>query len=204
MTQKAQARLHRSAYYDGTNGSAVVAEIADASINSGGTGNTTLVIDIVDAGQHSIPPQRHIVWTEYPNAPVSVLDTNLTDAALAQIYQELGNAASVASQLDGLADAVALLSAGGALIQSAKDDTDANGEVDFTWGAEFSAAPVVILAIQTSTAEVHSARLTAVSTTGASVHVGRSPVVAVLGVNVTAAMVNASGVTVHAVAVGTP
>jgi len=174
------------------------------SDGKGGTGNTTLVIDITDAGQHSIPAGRHIVWTEYPDTPVSVLDTNLTDAALAQIYWELGDVAGLTTQVEELESAVAALSTGGALIQSAKGTTDANGAVTFTWGTAFSAPPVVVLAVETSTAEAHSTRITSCTASAVSVHVARSPVVSILSVNVTAAMVNASGVTVHAVAVGTP
>lgn len=202
MAQKAQTRLHRSAYYDGTNGAAVVAEIPGASVNSGGTGNTTLVIDIVDAGQQTMPPGRHIVWTEYPGAPVTVLDTNLTDANLAQIYAELADAAAVAAQLDELAGAVESLAGGGPLVQSAKGTTGSNGVVTFTWGTAFSGTPTVVAAIQTTTAEVHTTRITACSASGVTIHVARSPIVAILGINVTAAMVDAAGVTVHVVAVG--
>lgn len=202
MAQKAQTRLHRSAYYDGTNGAAVVAEIPGASVNSGGTGNTTLVIDIVDAGQQAMPPGRHIVWTEYPGVPVTVLDTNLTDAHLAQIYRELSDTAAIAAQLDGLESAVESLAGGGSLVQSAKGTTDSNGAVTFIWDTPFSGTPVVVAEIQTATAEIHSTRITACSDTGASFHVARSPVVSVLGINVAAAMINAAGVTVHVVAVG--
>lgn len=201
MAQIPQARLHRSTYYDGTNGATVVADIPGATIVSGGTGNTTLVID-VNGGQNAVPPGRYVVWTEYPSTPPSILDTNLTDSDLAQIYYELANAASINEQLSDLTTAVAALAGGGALVQSAKGTTDASGEVSFTWDTAFSADPTVVLAIQTTTAEVHSTRLTAVSTTGCDVHVARSPVVSILSINVTAAMVNASGVTVHAIAVG--
>jgi hypothetical protein len=204
MTQQAQARLHRSKLYDGTNGAAVAAEIPDASINSGGTGNATLVLDITGAGQHTIPAGRHIVWTQYPNTPVTVLDTNLTDGGLAEIYGPLADAAAIATQLDDLESAINGLAAGGSLIQSAKGTTDASGVVTFTWGTAFSATPVVVVTIQTTTAEVHTTRITACSATGATIHVARSPIVAILGINVTAAMINASGVVVHAVAVGAP
>lgn len=200
MAQQAQARLHRSSYYNGSNGAAVVADIPGASLNSGGTGNATLVIDITGAGQASVPAGRHIVWTEYPNTPVQVLDTNLTDADLAQVYARL----VATSDVTALQTAVAQLAAGGALVQSAKATTDANGVVTFTWPTAFSATPTVVTGIQTTTAEVHTTRITACSATGATIHVARSPIVAILSINVTAAMINAQGVVVHAIAVGAP
>jgi hypothetical protein len=92
--------------------------------------------------------------------------------------------------------------AGAPLVQAITGVTDINGNVSFTWPQAFSASPVIALAIQTTVAEVHTVRITARSSSGASVHVARSPIVALLGINVTAAMINASGVTVHAVAVG--
>jgi len=200
MASTTQARLHRSKYYDGTNGAAVVADIPGSSLQSGGSGNTTLVIDITDAGQASIPPQRHIVWTEYPGTPVQVLDTNLTDAQLAQVYAQLPDAAAIAA----LQTTVGQLASGQPLTQKMKVTTNASGIATFTWPTAFSATPTVALAIQTTTAEVHTTRITACSATGATVHVARSPVVAVLGINVTAAMIDAAGVVVHATACGTP
>jgi hypothetical protein len=202
MTQERSARLHRAKHYDGTNGADVVAEIPGASLNSGGTGNTTLVIDITDAGQHAVVPDRYIVWTEYPSAPVNVLDI-ISPAAYEQVYGGLCDCAAVTAALADIGEALDSLT-GAPLVQAVEGITDANGNVSLTWPQAFSASPVVALAIQTTVAEVHTTRITARSSSGASIHVARSPIVAVLGVNVTAAMVNASGVTVHAVAVGAP
>lgn len=200
MASVTQARLHRSRYYDGTNGALVVADIPGASLQSGGTGNTTLVIDIAGAGQASIPPQRHIVWTEYPGTPVQVLDTNLADAQLAQVYGAMADVAAIAA----MQTTVSQLASGQPLTQKMKATTAANGVASFTWPTAFSATPTVALAIQTTTAEVHTTRITACSTTGATVHVARSPIIAVVGINVTAAMVDAAGVVVHAIACGAP
>lgn len=191
MAQNRGARLHRWVKYDGENGAAVEAEIPGASIVSGGTGDSDLTLDI-GGGQHLIAPDRNIVWTEYPGTPtiVQVLDAGLTDEQVEQIYGLLCDCSALEELL-------------GQSVQAAQGTTDANGSVTITWPEVFAAAPTVSLAIQTSTAEVHSARITALTATSVTVHVARSPVVAVLGVNVTAAMVNASGVVVHAVAVGT-
>ena len=198
MAQDSVARLHRAAFYDGENGAAVAAEIPGASVNSGGTGQATLVLDVMDAGQQNILPNRYIVWTQYPNTPPNVIDV-ISAAAYQEVYGGLCDCAAfaeLAEVVDGLAS--------GKLVQAVTGTTDSNGNVSINWPVAFSGTPVVALGLQTSVAEVHTARITANSASGASVHVARSPLVSVLGINVTAAMVNASGVTVHAVAVGTP
>lgn len=94
--------------------------------------------------------------------------------------------------------------AGRALVQAVTGITDDNGNLSINWPVEFAGTPVVSLALQTSIAEMHSARITAVSSGGASVHVMRAPLALPLGTIVTAAMANAAGVVVHAVAVGAP
>lgn len=197
MAQQSMARRHRAAHYDGTNGAAVRAEIPGSSPVSGGTGNTTLVFDIAGAGQVSVPPNRNIVWTEYPSTPVQVLDTALTDAELASVYGLLGDIPAMQAQIAAMQGVV-----GSLRVQRASGTTNASGLVTFTWPVAFSGSPAVALGIETATGDVHSARLTAVSATGATVHVLRAPVVTVLSINVLGATVNAAGATVHAVAVG--
>lgn len=189
MTQSAGARLHRWARYDGENGAAVVAEIPGASLISGGTGNSNLTLQ--SSGEHVVPPNCSIVWTEYPGSPtiVVVIDTNLTDEQIEQVYGELCDCAALEDLLERS-------------VQGVQGTTDVNGSVTLSWPQTFAAAPKVALAIQTSTAEVHSARVTALSASSITVHVARSPIVAILGVNVTAAMINAAGVDVHVVGVG--
>jgi hypothetical protein len=94
--------------------------------------------------------------------------------------------------------------AGGMLVQAVTGSTDDNGNLSINWPVGFSGTPVVALAVQTSVAEMHSARLTAVCASGASIHVARLPLASAIDANAAPAMVNASGVTVHAVAVGAP
>lgn len=90
----------------------------------------------------------------------------------------------------------------GRLVQAVQAATDSNGNACINWPVAFSGTPVVVLALQTSVAEAHTARITANSASGAGVHVARYPLVSALGI--TAPTVNASGVIVHAVAVGEP
>lgn len=90
------------------------------------------------------------------------------------------------------------------LVQAVTGVTDTNGNVSINWPVAFSGTPVVTIGLQTSVAELHSARITANSASGASVHVARSPLVPALGVTLTGPKVAAIGVTVHVIAVGAP
>lgn len=92
--------------------------------------------------------------------------------------------------------------AAGRLVQAVQATTDGNGNACINWPVAFSGTPVVVLALQTSVAEVHTARITANSASGAGVHVARYPLASPLGM--TEPPVSASGVIVHAVAVGEP
>lgn len=202
MAQFATARLHRASLYDGSNGAAVVAEIPGASLASGGTGNTTLVIDITDAGQHTIQPGNHIVWTEYPSTPVQVLDTALDIAEMAEVYGGLPPLAWV-DQTDAaiaaLESEVEGLAGGAQLIQRGTAITDSSGDATITWPATFSQAPVVALGLETSNTAPHMVRITDNTATAVSVKVLRAPVVTVLSINVLGATIEPSGVTVHAI-----
>lgn len=207
MTQLHLARLHRAVHYDGTNGAAVAAEIPGASVSSGGTGNTTLVLSIVDAGTHNVPPDRHIVWTEYPAVPVTVLDTNLTESQVEQIYGGLLDS-SAAEQITDLTGQVSTLETavsaleGAAFVQAVSGTTDSAGSVTLNWPVGFGATPQVTVGLQTGTNQLHSARVTALSASSVTIHVSRAPVVTVLSIAVLGSIVDAAGVTVHVTGVG--
>lgn len=194
MAQQSMARKHRAAFYDGTNGAAVLAEIPGSSLVSGGTGQTTLVFNITDAGQQTIQPNRNIVWTEYPNTPVQVLDTALTNTDLAQVYGLLGDIPAIVTAMAGM-------STGALKVQRGTAVTDGSGVATITWPTSFSGTPVVALGLETSNASAHSGRITANSSSATTVTVLRAPVVTVLSINVLGATVAASGVTVHAIGV---
>lgn len=79
--------------------------------------------------------------------------------------------------------------------------TDGAGNAVFTWPAgTFTAPPVVTVALQAG-AGFRSATVTANSAASTTVHVLGAPVVSLLGIQILAASVPASGVTVHAHAV---
>ena len=88
-------------------------------------------------------------------------------------------------------------------IQYATGVTDALGEAVIIWAEQFTTAPVVTLALQTATGQIHAARITANSTSATTVRVLRTPTVSVLGINVLGATVDAAGVTVHATGMAT-
>jgi hypothetical protein len=85
----------------------------------------------------------------------------------------------------------------GSRVQRATGVTDGSGNVTFPWpvGA-FSAPPVVTLAIQGAVG-FRSATVTANSATATTVNVLGAPVVSLLGIQILAASVPASGITVH-------
>ncbi|MDX3345882.1 hypothetical protein PV387_03385 [Streptomyces sp. ME02-6987-2C] len=81
--------------------------------------------------------------------------------------------------------------------------TDGSGNVVFTWPAgAFTAPPAVTIALQGASG-FRSSTITANSAASTTVNVLGAPVVSLLGIQILAASVPASGVTVHAHAVGT-
>lgn len=89
-------------------------------------------------------------------------------------------------------------------VERATGVTDANGNVTVNWPAgAFSAPPVVTVAVQGAVG-FRSHTITANSATSTTVTVVGAPVVSLLGIQILAASVPASGVTVHAHAVEAP
>jgi hypothetical protein len=194
------ARKHQSILYTGSNGAAVVAAIPGASLNSGGTGNTLLVIDIAGGGQHQANPGYRFVWTEYPGASAQILDI-LDSTGYNLVYGGLCDCAALAASIGTLDAAVASIVSGNKLVQHVTGTTDASGLLTVNWPITFSTVPVVATAIQTGTAQMHSTRITANSASSTSVAVLRSPVIVVATINVLGATVAAAGVTVHLIGV---
>lgn len=89
----------------------------------------------------------------------------------------------------------------GPRIERAQAVTDGNGNAVFTWpvGA-FTAPPVVTVGIEAG-AGFRSHRIAANSAASTTVHVLAAAGVTLLGIGVLAVGANASGVTVHAIAV---
>lgn len=86
-------------------------------------------------------------------------------------------------------------------VERATAVTDGSGNAVFTWPAgAFAAPPVVTVSVQAA-AGMRSPTITANSATSTTVHVLGAPVVSLLGIQILAASVPASGVTVHAQAV---
>ena len=92
----------------------------------------------------------------------------------------------------------------GGRVERAQGVTDGSGNVTFTWppGA-FSAPPVVTVAIQAGSG-FRSVTVTANSSASTTVNVVGAPVVSLLGIQILAAAVPASGITVHAHATAAP
>ncbi|MDI9829687.1 hypothetical protein [Streptomyces sp. KAU_LT] len=87
-------------------------------------------------------------------------------------------------------------------VERATAVTDGAGNVTFTWPAgAFSAPPVVTVSLQGAVG-FRSHTVTANSAGSTTVNVLGAPVVSLLGIQILAASVPASGVTVHAHAVG--
>ncbi|CAL9537978.1 hypothetical protein [Streptomyces sp. enrichment culture] len=86
-------------------------------------------------------------------------------------------------------------------VERATAVTDGSGNAVFTWPAgAFTAPPVVTIALQ-GTVGFRSHTITANSATSTTVNVLGAPVVSLLGIQILAASVSASGITVHAQAV---
>lgn len=82
-------------------------------------------------------------------------------------------------------------------VERATGVTDGSGNVTFAWPAgAFSAPPVVTLAIEAG-AGFRSHTITANSATATTINVVGAPVVSLLGIQILAAAIPASGVTVH-------
>lgn len=92
----------------------------------------------------------------------------------------------------------------GGRVERARGVTDGSGNVTFTWppGA-FSSPPVVAIGLQ-GAAGFRAYTITANSATSTTVNVVGAPIVSLLGIQVLAAAVPASGITVHAIATAAP
>lgn len=84
---------------------------------------------------------------------------------------------------------------------SVKGATDASGNVTFTFNPPFATTPVVVNAVETSTADGTETRITAASASSVTFNARRSPAVTVLGISVLSAPQPAVGFVVHALAV---
>lgn len=92
----------------------------------------------------------------------------------------------------------------GPRVERAVGVTDGSGNVTLVWPAgAFTAPPTVTVALQ-GAAGFRSHTITANSATSTTVTVVGAPVVSLLGIQILAASVPASGVTVHAHAVEAP
>lgn len=92
----------------------------------------------------------------------------------------------------------------GGRVERARGVTDGAGNVTFTWpSGAFAGPPVVALGIQAA-AGFRSWSITANTAASTTVHVLGAPIVSLLGINILAAAVPASGITVHAVATEAP
>lgn len=82
-------------------------------------------------------------------------------------------------------------------VERATGVTDANGNVTVNWPAgTFAVPPVVTVALQGATG-FRSHTITANSATATTINVLGAPVVTLLGIQILAASVAASGITVH-------
>lgn len=89
----------------------------------------------------------------------------------------------------------------GPRVERATGVTDGSGNVTLVWPAgAFTAPPTVTVALQ-GAAGFRSHTITANSAASTTVHVLGAPVVSLLGIQILAASIPASGVTVHAHAV---
>ena len=92
----------------------------------------------------------------------------------------------------------------GGRVERAPGVTDGSGNVTFTWppGA-FSAPPVVTVTVEAASG-FRSFGITANSAASTTVNVLGAPIVSLLGIQILAAAVPASGITVHAHATAAP
>lgn len=92
----------------------------------------------------------------------------------------------------------------GGRVERARGVTDGSGNVTLAWPAgAFTAPPVVTVGIQAASG-FRSWSITANTAASTTVQVLGAPVVSLLGINILAAAVPASGITVHAVATAAP
>ncbi|MCC9686864.1 hypothetical protein [Streptomyces sp. MNU103] len=89
-------------------------------------------------------------------------------------------------------------------VVSARGVTDGSGNVTVSWPAgAFAGPPVVTVGIEAASG-FRSWSVTANSATSTTVHVLGAPIVSLLGIQILAAAVPASGITVHVTATAAP
>lgn len=89
-------------------------------------------------------------------------------------------------------------------VVSARGVTDVAGNVTFSWPAGTFTVPPVVTATLEAAAGFRSWSVTANTATSTTVHVLGAPIVTLLGIQILAAAVPASGITVHVTATAAP